>query len=143
MPTDADVDIQALRSVLHSHPVRVAVLFGSSATGSTDGRSDVDIAIEFDGSVENTVATYMAILTDISIALDRNDIDLSLVRDLDPRVGHEAFDHGILLCGSEERARTLRDQFEAERPETPSTETLRDRFDDALANVDSELDGEA
>jgi hypothetical protein len=65
------------------------------------------------------------------------------VSDLDPRVGHEAFDHGILVTGSKERARTLRAQFETGRSEAPSTDTLRDRFDNALANVDSALDGEA
>jgi predicted nucleotidyltransferase len=77
-PTDVGVDIEALRSVLGSYPVRVAVLFGSSVTGSADGQSDVDIAVEFDDGVENTVDIYRALLTDISITLDRNDIDLSL-----------------------------------------------------------------
>ena len=140
---DVDVDGEALQSVLRSHPVRVAVLFGSSVTGSADGQSDVDIAVELDESVEDTVEAYRALLTDLSVALDRNDIDLSLVGDLDPRVGHEAFEHGVLVHGTNGRVRALRDRFETEQSEVPSTETLRDRFDDALANVDSALDGEA
>lgn len=141
--SETDVDIDALRSELGEHPVRLAVLFGSRVTGRTDRRSDVDLLVEFDETVDNTVTAYQSLLADLSIVLERNDIDLSLVPDIDPRVGRQALDEGLCLVGSTERMRVLQTEFESREPAEPTKEQLRERFDDALSNVDKALDGEA
>lgn len=132
------VDRSTLRSVLERHPVRLAVLFGSYATGAADARSDVDVLVELDpGTDRRTVA--MDLLRDLSVELDRNDVDLSLVDDVDPRVGLAAFEHGDLVLGTADRVEQLRGRFEGS-VEPPSREELRDRFDDVLEAVDAAIE---
>jgi len=131
-PTALDVD--RLRSALSDQPVRLAVLFGSQADGTADGASDVDVAVELDSSVEDRGNAKVALLTTLSVELDRNDIDLSLVSDLDPDVGVAAFTDGILLCGSRDRYEALRDRFEDRR--SGDDRSLRERLDRTIENVD-------
>jgi len=140
---ELSVDVERIQSVLDTHPVRLAVLFGSQVTGVTDDRSDVDIAVELDAGVERPGETVLAILTDLSVALDRNDLDIGLVDDLAPRVGRAAFTHGVLLCGSLQRAKTLRDRFEAATKRDQSDRSLRERLDETLERVDRHVESEA
>jgi predicted nucleotidyltransferase len=137
------VDIERIRDVLGTHPVRLAVLFGSQVAGTTDDRSDIDIAIELDADIGRPGDTTLAILTDLSVALDRNDLDIGLVDDVAPRVGRAAFTHGVLLCGSPERATTLRDRFEAAAKRDQSNRSLRERLDETLERVDRHVESEA
>lgn len=133
------VDVDTVRDTLQEHPVELAVLFGSTVTGTADAGSDVDIAIELAEDLDRSRSSVtMDVLVDLSVALDRNDIDLSLVEDLKPRVGLAAFDHGELLLGTEERADGHREAF-ARRVEEPSEDALRERLDEALASVDRHL----
>jgi len=134
--TSDSVDVDRIRAVLADHPVRLAVLFGSQAAGTPDPASDVDIAVEFDASVENRGQALLAVLTDLSVALDRNDVDLAVVDDLEPRVGRAAFAEGRLLCGSAERAERHRRRFENRTESEQSDQSLRERFDETLARVD-------
>lgn len=137
---DGDGDFGVLREVLGEHPVRLAVLFGSMVTGETHSRSDLDIAIEFEESVDDVSSAYMALLADLSSAVGRNDVDLSLVHDLKPRVGLAAFSQGTRLIGSRDRLETHRARFERAVAELERTEpSLRDRFDAVIENVDRVL----
>lgn len=129
------VDADRVRDVLADHPVRLAVLFGSQVTGVADPGSDVDIAVEFEDDVDPGDA-LLAVLTDLSVALDRNDVDLSVVDDLSPRVGRAAFAHGTLVCGPRERAERHRRRFERAVERSESDRSLRDRFDETLTRVD-------
>lgn len=131
---DLSVAIERLGRVFHDQPVRLAVLFGSQADGTASEASDVDIVVEFDESVDDRRSAKVALLTALSVALDRNDIDLSLVSDIDPEVGAVAFSTGRLLCGSRDRFDHLADRFARQRPS--DDRSLRDRFDRALDNVD-------
>lgn len=134
------VDVGDIQGVLDEYPVHLAVLFGSTVSGETDAQSDLDIAVEFDDTVEDVGEALLSLLTDLSVALDRNDIDLALVDDLAPRVGRAAFTHGVLLCGSVERAAAHRDRFEAAVDSTGSNQSLRDRFDETLERVDNHVE---
>lgn len=130
------VDRDAIRETLRDHPVELAVLFGSTVTGTADPGSDVDLAVELAEDADRSRSeVVMDLLVDLSIALDRNDLDLSLVEDLKPRVGLAAFEHGELLVGSPERATEHREAF-ARRVDEPSPEALRERLDDAIDDVD-------
>lgn len=141
---ERSVDLETVRTVLRNHPVRLAVLFGSQATGSADGRSDVDLAIELETHEGKRTDLYMRVLTDLSIALDRDDIDLALVEDLKPRVGLATFTHGKLLVGSDDRMRVHRERFErrVERLET-SEPSPGERFDAALERIGKAVRDEA
>jgi len=134
--TAVSIDTDRIRTVLDRYPVRLAVLFGSQVTGVADASSDVDLAVEFEGSIDDPGETLLSLLADLSVRLDRNDIDLSLVDDLDPWVGRAAFSHGVLLSGSAERANALRDEFEAAAERRESDGSLRERLDETLERVD-------
>lgn len=140
---DEGVDVDAIRSVLDEHPVRLAVLFGSTTDGTADASSDLDIAVELDDDVSNRADARMELLTDLSIALERNDVDLSIVDDLSPRVGRAAFRRGHLLVGAQERATAHRKRFEELADEASSSATLRERFDETLAAIDRHVDAGA
>lgn len=136
---ERSLDREAIRSVLEEHPVRLAVLFGSQVQNTADARSDVDIAVELEPSARDDAPTVvMELLADLSIALDRNDIDLGLVNELEPRVGLAAFTHGDLLVGTPDRAESHRQTFES-RVSEQSRDDLRERFDAVLDNLDSAL----
>lgn len=134
---ERSLDRETIQEVLRDHPVRLAVLFGSQVTDTADAQSDIDIAVELtEEAHDSPLQAVMDLLTDLSIALDRNDIDLSLVSDLTPRVGRAAFSEGELLVGSPERAEHHREHFE-QRVTEQSRADLRERFDAVLENVDA------
>jgi predicted nucleotidyltransferase len=136
------VDVDVLRSVLENHPVSFALLFGSQVDGTADAESDVDLVVELTDGADQT-ESFFSLLTDITVALDRNDVDLTLLSDLAPRVGRRAFEHGIVLVGTEERASNLEREFASKAEDPPSKRTLRERLDAAIERVDEHVDGEA
>lgn len=140
---DQPVDRDLLRTVLRRHPVRTAVLFGSQVTQEGGAERDVDVAIELDEDVSDPATVYMDVLRDLSVELDRNDVDLSLVDDLKPRVGVAAFERGERLVGSPERVRALRERFVQEASESRSSQSLRERLDGAIERVDELVEGDA
>jgi predicted nucleotidyltransferase len=135
-PSEGDdaLDIAAIRDTVEDHPVRLAVLFGSRVAGGADDHSDVDIVVEFDPAVDDRGQALFSLLADLSVALDRNDIDLSVVSDLDPRVGRAAFAHGRLVHGSPERADQHRRRFADATSD--ADRSLRERFDEAVDGVE-------
>lgn len=135
-----DPDLEILRGVLTEHPVRLAVLFGSAATGETHPGSDLDVAVEFADSVEDVADAFLPLVVDLSSAVGRNDVDLSLVSDLKPRVGLAAFSEGTLLVGTPERMAMHRDRFERAVSELKrNRRSLRERLDAAIEGVDNAL----
>jgi len=132
---DRSPDRAAVRAVLERHPVRLGVLFGSHATGVADARSDVDLLVEPDPGTDRR-AVVLDLLTDLSVELGRDDFDVALVGDVDPRVGRAALEHGELLLGSPERADELRGRFDRE-VDPVTREGLRERFDAVLERVDA------
>jgi predicted nucleotidyltransferase len=134
------VDLAALREALERHPVRVAVLFGSVVTGETHARSDVDIAVEFEDTVDDPAEYVLPLVADLESAVGRNDVDLALVSNVKPRVGLAAFSEGVCLVGTRERMETLRRRFERAVAELDrGRSSLRDRFDAVIENVDESL----
>jgi len=137
------VNVGTIRDVLADHPVRLAVLFGSQVDGTADESSDVDVAVDFEPAVSDPASELLSLLADLSVALDRNDVDVAVVDDLRPRVGMAAFEEGVLLCGSHERAAEHRERFAERVTSTARDRSLRERFDDALQSIDRLVDGEA
>ncbi|WP_049927856.1 type VII toxin-antitoxin system MntA family adenylyltransferase antitoxin [Halopiger goleimassiliensis] len=139
--TDATaIDRDAVERVLRDQPVRLAVLFGSAVDGHTHPHSDIDIAVEFDRSVDEVGEARLTLATALSTTLERNDIDLSVLSDLDPRVGYDATTNGIILVGSSDRLLDHRDRFERELGERNDA-SPGDRFDAVLERIDAHLEG--
>lgn len=135
------IDVDAIRSVLEDHSVRLGVLFGSQVDGTADPSSDVDVAVELDGSVADATTERLSLMADLSIELDRNAVDVALVAALAPRVGAIAMRDGVLLVGTPERKRALRERFEAAAADASPDESLRERYDAALESVDRIVEG--
>lgn len=133
-------DREAIDTVLADHPVRLAVLFGSAVTGRTHPHSDIDIAVEFDRTVDDVGTARLSLATDLAIALGTDDIDLAIIPDLEPGVGHEVTTEGQLLRGSSDRLDRHRKRFERtlDARDDPSP---RERFDTVLDRIDHHLDG--
>lgn len=125
------VDVEVLERVLEAHPVRLAVLFGSTTDGSATPASDVDIAVEFeseDVALPRRHRARATLVADLAEALGTDDVDVADLDTVRPAVGAAALGSGILLVGDEDRAVSLREHFE-ERTETETHEDRLQRFD--------------
>lgn len=129
-----------LRSILAEHPVRLAVLFGSTVRDERHPGSDLDLVVEFDPADSGTLDTRLSLFADLSEGLDRNDIDIAVVADLDPRVGRRAFREGELLVGSKERFAEYRRRFERDAAEEDRASPA-ERFDEAIERLDRVIGG--
>lgn len=140
MNGDGTIDRDALTEVLEDHPVSLAVLFGSVVSESRHPQSDVDIVVEFDGPSSGTLEDRLSLISDLSVALETNAIDLAVVDDLDPQVGVRAFREGELLIGSEDRFTSVRRRFDrmaGQEARDPPAE----RYDAALDRIDRLVGG--
>lgn len=136
---DPAFPLEAIRSTLEAHPVRLAVLFGSHARGESHARSDIDLAVELDGIRPGQPAfneTFFGLSADLSEALETDGIDLVDVHTISPPLVRVVFEDGVILVGSERRAEQLREELGAdiERDRSP-----RERFDEALRRIDEHL----
>jgi len=138
MEPDGTLDegtLEALREVLRAHPVRLGVLFGSQASGEASDHSDIDIAVEFEPSVEDSFRTRLTLGVALTRALGTDDVDVVDLDTVRPAVGYSALVDGRLLVGDTERAEELKTQFDRER-DPPTRQERRERFDDALERLE-------
>lgn len=139
--SDTDVGerlpLTELRSVFDQHPVRLALCFGSQATGSVHDHSDIDLAIELDG-IQPGDDTYndvfFEVYSGVTAALDREDVDLVDIRSTSNSLARAVFDTGVLLYGEAERAEQLK-----KRIGKPDDRRPRDRLDNAIEQMDEHL----
>jgi predicted nucleotidyltransferase len=133
---DGAVPLDVVRSVLDEHPVQFAILFGSHATGDIHSRSDVDIAVEFEGlrpADDEYNETFFGLGADLSEALGTDDVDLLDVHRLSAPLARSVFDEGVLLVGEHARITALRQQSIGDERDERSP---RERFDDSLRRID-------
>lgn len=121
--------------MLEDQPVRLGVLFGSRARDTAGAHSDIDVAVEFEPSVEDRFRARLALGVALSGALGTDDIDVVDLADVRPAVGYSALEEGRLLVGGPDRAAELAAQFEAERERSTPRER-RERFDEALERLE-------
>jgi len=137
---DDSLGLDDLRGVLQEHPVRLAILFGSHATGETHATSDIDLAVEFDDhrpSDSSYNDVFLGLSADLSETLETDDVDLVDLHAVPPALASAIFETGVLLAGDHERAATLRRELTASESETRSP---RERLDAALGRIDAHLD---
>lgn len=124
----------ALGSTLEEFPVRLAVLFGSQADGTAGEGSDIDVGIEFERETPRgkRIETILPLLADLMDVLDRDDIDVNVIGDLDPTVGRAALGSAVVLVGSADRLQNHRRAFKHLAAEEPS---LRERAERARVGL--------
>lgn len=124
-----------VREVLEDQPVRLGVLFGSQARGTAGTHSDVDVAVEFDESVDDRFRARLTLGADLARALGTDDVDVVDLDDMRPAIGYSALDRGRVLVGDPDRAKKLAEAFEREREASTSRER-RERFDETLDRLE-------
>lgn len=139
---DTALDLDTLRAVLREHPVRLAILFGSQATGTTHAASDVDVAVEFESlrpSDPGYNDGFLGLSADLSEQLATDDVDLVDLHAASPALAESIFEHGVLLVGDQDHATELREQLTEPGGEKRSP---RERLDAALQKIDAHLDAD-
>ena len=137
---NVSLDLDALLGVFREHPVQLAILFGSHATGTTHSASDIDLAVEFDAqrpSDPSYNGTFLGLSADLSDTLETDDVDLVDLHAVSPALAEAILENGVLLFGDQERAAELRQQITTSNNETQSP---RERLDAALARIDAHLE---
>jgi predicted nucleotidyltransferase len=124
------IDSAALAPVFARHPVIAAYLFGSQATGSTTPLSDVDVAVILEPTVESPGMIQVTLISDLTAALRRNDVDVVILNNAPPLLRHRATSRGRLIYCRDDAARA---KFEAAALRGyVDTKPLRDAQDRAL-----------
>lgn len=135
---EGEFPIERVRSTLEEHPVRLAILFGSHATGRTHRDSDVDIAVELDGlqpGDDGFNEAFFGLIAALTRALGTDDVDVVDVHTLGPDFAAAVFEHGTLILGDEDRLEELRERLTSDRNDRSPAE----RFDEALRKIDEHL----
>lgn len=135
-----DLDREAVRSALEEYPLRLAVLFGSRARGSTHPGSDVDLGVVFveDVPADRRQDLYLDLHATAATVLGTDAVDVTLLDDVPPSVGRQALQSYEVLVGDPALAERLRERYERAAPR-PSHEDLLERLDEGLARVDAAL----
>ena len=127
----------AMVSRLDEAPVRLALLFGSHATGETTAASDVDIAVAYEPDVTNVTDAHLSLVADLTRILGRDDVDVVRLAAVDPQIAIEALDHGHLLVGTQEDVTQFRDQLDEQRQER--NRRIRGRISEAERAIERRI----
>ena len=95
-----DVDIAGMQEYLDSTDVVFAVLFGSHATRTADGTSDVDIALRFPDEMADIERFRRRNRIDAELQqYAAGFVDVSDLEELPVHVAHAALQNGIVVAG--------------------------------------------
>jgi len=137
-PAGGDVDIEGLEDYFTEADVSFAILFGSHARGTSDGSSDVDIAVRFPEHVDERDRFRLRNRIDAEVqGYAAGFVDVSDIESLPLLVARAALREGRLLAGDEKMMGAYRDSVETEYEETAGErEREREEFIDRLARGD-------
>jgi predicted nucleotidyltransferase len=125
-------------SRLREDPVRLALLFGSHATGDTTERSDVDIAVAYDQEVSDVTGTHLSLVVDLTRILGRDDLDIVRLTAVDPRIAVDALETGQLLLGTADDAAKLCHRLDNAREKRE--DTVQARISEAERAIERRID---
>ena len=135
-PSVEGVDTEGIRTVLDSRPIEFALLFGSRARGETEASSDVDVALRFRESMDDTERFRERNRIDAALQEHASAfVDVSDIETLPTPVARAALRDGILLAGDERAVEAYRARVETEYESTADRrERQREAFIDRLAS---------
>ncbi len=125
-----------LASILAPHPVMLAYLFGSAATGQTTPFSDVDIALVLseDAAIPSRLHFELMIEDELAARCDLSQADVRIINEAPLELRGEVVTQGRLLYARDEEkriefeTRTRREYFDFQ----PVAEFFRQAFFDDL-----------
>jgi predicted nucleotidyltransferase len=135
-PSVEGVDTQGIRELLDSRPVEFALLFGSRARGESEASSDVDIALRFEDSIDDTERFRERNWIDAAVQEHANAfVDVCDIETLPTPVAYAALRDGVLLAGDERAVEVYQAQVAAEyESNADRLEQQREAFIDRLAS---------
>ena len=88
-----------LESLFRQHPVHLAYLFGSQATGRTHAESDVDIAVLLDASLtaDERFTERLTLIGALSHLFGTDSVDVVVLNEASPLLAYEVLRNGVLL----------------------------------------------
>jgi predicted nucleotidyltransferase len=93
------MDRQRLEKIAHAHDIVLLLQFGSSVTGRTHARSDVDLAVLLARAPES-LGEQADLVSDLQQLFPDRDVDVAVLNHADPLLLKQVADHGVLLLGS-------------------------------------------
>lgn len=138
-PSSDEEDLAAIRRVLRAHPVRLALLYGSAATGTMHADSDYDVAVYFEGGPENPeyARRFTALRTALNGCVAR-EVDVVGLKTLGPRFAGRITETAEVIYDPENAAESLLDGLSIERPTKEDLEKETDELLDRLNANDAE-----
>lgn len=130
--------LDALGDVFERAPVRLAVCFGSQATGDTHAHSDIDIAVEFAGlrpGDDGYNDAFFELYGEVASALGHEDVDLVDIHSVSGGFARALFESGVVIYGDPERFETLRESLDTDG----ETQSPRERLDRAIERMNEHL----
>jgi predicted nucleotidyltransferase len=126
------IDLDAIHRVLDAAPVSLGVLYGSVARGDSHRRSDIDIAVAFEGTDDpaDGARERLALIDDLSAALGTDDVDVVPIAAAPAELRRSIRRDGVLVYGSLDRARDL-----LATPNPEADQAPLDSFDEVLENI--------
>ena len=88
-----------LASLFQQHPVQLAYLFGSQATGWTHAESDVDIAVLLEASLtaDERFTEQLTLIGALSDLFGTDHVDVVVLNEASPLLAYEVLHTGVLL----------------------------------------------
>jgi predicted nucleotidyltransferase len=104
---NADVLRPQLEHLFHQHPVLLAYLFGSQATGRTHADSDIDVAVLLNASLtpDERFAERLTLIGALSRLLGTDNVDMVILNEASPLLAYEVLRSGVLLYCSDDNTR--------------------------------------
>jgi predicted nucleotidyltransferase len=136
------VDTEPAVQTIEQYPVRLAVLFGSQVRGTATVGSDVDIAVAFEETLSaiERLDTRIELMTALAKALGTNDVDVTDLDSVRPKVGANVLKTGTRLVGDPTLLQAYAKRFERESEGNEETHVERmRRFDALLERLEAQL----
>ena len=96
-----------LEAIAHKHRARLILRFGSTVSGKTHARSDVDIAVLLDHP-DLSLRERAELLHDLQSLFTDRDVDLVILNHADPLLLKQVGDRCVCLYGSEREFQRFR-----------------------------------
>ena len=141
-PLESEIDLERLTRVLERHPVRLAVLFGSTVHGTATDQSDIDIAVAFESDLgpDERLEQHISLIVSLTDALGTDAIDVADLEAIHPGVGLAALENGYVIIENPTLREHLKEDYENSYPEEEETheERMR-RFDSLLSRLEGQV----